>query len=131
MKIIDKIALIYIQDKKILVTKSKGKDVFYLPGGKRKNNETDMETLCREIKEELMVDIIPNSAIYYGIFYAEADGKSSNVLVKMTCYLADYEGKPQVDNEIDEICWLTYENIDNVSSVGRIVLYDLRHKGLL
>jgi 8-oxo-dGTP diphosphatase len=36
MKEIDKIALIIIQNGKILSTKSIGKNKFYIPGGKRK-----------------------------------------------------------------------------------------------
>lgn len=33
VKLIDKIALLYIVDGKILSTRSKGKDTYYLPGG--------------------------------------------------------------------------------------------------
>lgn len=48
---IDKIALIYIKDRKVLSSRSKGKDTYYLPGGKREGDETDQETLIREIIE--------------------------------------------------------------------------------
>ena len=57
MKEIDKIAFIYIKDSKILSTLSKGKDTYYIPGGKREENETDEETLIRECKEELTINI--------------------------------------------------------------------------
>jgi len=36
---IDKLAFILIKDKKTLVTKSKGKDVWYTPGGKEKGEK--------------------------------------------------------------------------------------------
>ena len=55
--VIDKIAWIHTKDGKVLSTLSRGKDVFYIPGGKREENETDEQTLVREIKEELDVDI--------------------------------------------------------------------------
>lgn len=58
---IDKIAWIYIQNRKILSTRSKGKDTFYLPGGKRETGESDVQTLTREIQEELSVDLLPES----------------------------------------------------------------------
>ena len=103
MKIIDKIALIELKDNKVLVTRSKGKDLFYIPGGKRKDGETDIDTLQREIEEELSVKVIPNSAVYFGTFYAEADGKENDILVKTTCYMADHTGNLNVDNEIDEM----------------------------
>ncbi len=38
---IDKIAYIRIENGKILSTRSKGKTKYYIPGGKRENNETD------------------------------------------------------------------------------------------
>ena len=38
MKEIDKIAFIYVKDGKILSTLSKGKDTYYIPGGKRYGN---------------------------------------------------------------------------------------------
>lgn len=47
---IDKIAFLYIKNNKILSTRSKGKEVFYIPGGKREGNESDLETLVREVK---------------------------------------------------------------------------------
>ena len=43
MKEIDKIALLYWKDGKILSTRSKGKDAYYFPGGKREGNETDVQ----------------------------------------------------------------------------------------
>lgn len=48
MELIDKLAWIYIKDKKILSTRSKGKDAWYIPGGKRELGESDHEALFRE-----------------------------------------------------------------------------------
>ena len=92
MKEIDKIAFIYLKDGKILSTLSKGKDTYYIPGGKRENGESDEQTLIRECKEELTINIKRNSIKYYGTFEAQAHGKSEGVLVKMTCYTADFDG---------------------------------------
>lgn len=39
MKVIDKIALIILENGKILSTKSFGKNKYYIPGGKRENND--------------------------------------------------------------------------------------------
>lgn len=128
---IDKIAWIYIKDKKILSTLSKGKDKYYIPGGKREKDENDMETLTREIKEELSVDINLDSVKYYGVFKAQAHGKSEGIIVKMSCYFAEYEGNLKVDNKISEIVWLTYEDIDKVSPVDKLIFEDLHTKGLL
>ncbi|WP_230406062.1 NUDIX hydrolase, partial [Plesiomonas shigelloides] len=84
--IIDKLAWILIRDGKLLTVRSKGKSLFYLPGGKREAGESDEQALLREIKEELDVDLIPETIKYIGTFEAQADGKSEGVTVKLTCY---------------------------------------------
>lgn len=131
MKEIDKIALIYIKDKKILTTLSKGKDTYYLPGGKREKNEKDEDTLVREYKEELTIDIDINSIKYYGTFEAQAHGKAEGIIVKMTCYIANFTGKIQPSSEIQEVRWLGYNDLNLISPVDRLIFKDLFENGLI
>ena len=131
MKEIDKIALIYIKDKKILTTLSKGKDTYYLPGGKREKNEKDEDTLVRESKEELTIDIDVNSIKYYGTFEAQAHGKAEGIIVKMTCYIANFTGKIQPSSEIQEVRWLGYNDLNLISPVDRLIFKDLFENGLI
>ena len=58
MDFIDKLAWIYIRDRRILSTRSKGKNAWYIPGGKKEQGETDKQALVREIKEELTLILI-------------------------------------------------------------------------
>ncbi len=132
MKEIDKIAFLYLKDGKILSTLSKGKDTYYIPGGKREGNETDEETLVRECKEELTIDINKDTIKYYGTFEAQAHGKAEGILVKMTCYMADFDGELKADSEIQEIKWLDYSNLDvKISPVDTLIFKDLYDKGLI
>ncbi len=131
MKEIDKVAYLYLKDGKILSTRSKGKDKYYIPGGKREGSETDIQTLVREIKEELCVDIDVTTAKFYGVFRAQAHGKAEGVIVKMTCYTADYIGELKADSEIAEIVWLTSDDMDSISPVDKLIFADLKEKGLL
>ena len=131
MAVIDKVAFLYLQDGKILSTRSKGKDKYYIPGGKREQGESDIETLVREVKEELSVDIVESSAKLYGVFEAQAHGKAEGVIVKMTCYTAEYTGELKADSEIAEIVWLTMADIESVSPVDKVIFADLHEKGLL
>lgn len=131
MKIIDKVALLYVKDGKILSTRSKGKDKYYLPGGKREGDEADLETLAREIREELSVDLVEATARFYGTFEAQAHGKEEGVLVKMTCYTTEFEGEPKADSEIAEVVWLTCRDMESVSPVDKLIFGDLRERGLL
>ncbi|MBR3151660.1 MAG: NUDIX domain-containing protein [Erysipelotrichaceae bacterium] len=131
MKLIDKIALIYLKDGKILTTLSKGKDTYYLPGGKREGSETDAETLIRELREELSIQILPETIVPYGIFEAQAHGKAEGVLVRMSCYTAEFEGELKPANEIAELDWFTYKDKERTSAVDQIIFDDLKQKGLL
>ena len=131
MKEIDKIALLYVKDGQILSTLSKGKDTYYLPGGKRELNETDEQTLIRECKEELTIDIKEDTIKYYGTFKAQAHGKAEGIIVKMTCYTAKFIGEMKPSSEIQEIRWLNYKDIDIISPVDKLIFKDLYEKGLL
>ncbi len=75
-KYIDKLAFIYIKDRKVLSTLSAGKDTWYIPGGKREEGESDLQALVREVKEELTVDILENTVKPYGVFQAQSHGKA-------------------------------------------------------
>ncbi|MEM6805524.1 MAG: NUDIX domain-containing protein [Bacteroidota bacterium] len=128
---IDKVAWILIQDQKVLSARSKGKDTFYLPGGKREKGESDEECLMREIREELSVEILSNSISLVGVFKDQAHGKAEGVEVKMTCYKADYKGDLAVSQEIEEMRWLGMKDMDIISPVDRQIFRYLYDKGEL
>jgi 8-oxo-dGTP diphosphatase len=128
---IDKIAWIRLEDGKILSTRSRGKDVYYLPGGKREPGETDVQTLVREIREELDVAITPDSAAHAGTFQAQAHGHATGIEVRMTCYTADYQGTLTPSSEVAELIWLTYANRDRVAPVDQLIFDHLHRTGRL
>ncbi len=86
---IDKIAWIHLTDGRVLAARSRGKDKFYLPGGKREPGESDAETLVREIREELGVEIDPASITPAGTFEGQAHGHPEGTIVHTTAYSAE------------------------------------------
>lgn len=130
-EVIDKIAWIYIVDGKVLGARSKGKDTYYFPGGKREPGESDAQTLVREIEEELSVQIIPETIAEFGSFEAPAHGKAEGVSVRMTCLTADFTGELSPASEIEELAWLTYEDKARVSAVSVMIMDKLREMKLL
>jgi len=128
---IDKLAWIEIQDKKILSTRSKGKTKWYIPGGKREAGESDETALIREIKEELNVDLLPESIHYYGTFSAQADGHAQGVEVKMQCYGASYLGTLKASSEIAELDWLDTGDMDRIAPVDVLIFNWLKSQNLL
>jgi len=129
---IDKLALILVHDRQQLVVRSKGKNVFFTPGGKREEGESDEDALCRECMEELSVEIARPSISPYGVFQAQAFGKPEGTSVRMTCYSAEYEGTLTPSSEIDELRWIDSScPYEDLSVTGIMILEDLKSKGLI
>lgn len=131
MRVIDKIAWIHIDDGRVLSTRSRGKSVWYIPGGKREPGETDLQTLAREIREELAVEVDVTRAAPAGVFEAQAHGHAEGVVVRMTCYTAPFSGTLAPAAEIEEMAWLTYADRVRTAPVDWLIFDDLRAKGLL
>ncbi len=128
---IDKLAWIHLANQRILSTRSKGKEVYYIPGGKREQGESDQEALVREIKEELSVDLEETSIAYLGTFKAQADGHPKGVMVQMTCYTAAYTGTLKAASEIEEMRWLQNSDRDKIAAVDQLIFNYLNEKGSL
>lgn len=128
---IDTLVYICLKEGRILSTRSKGKDTYYIPGGKREGDETDAQALIREVKEEVSVDLIPETIKYYGTFEAQAHGKPEGVIVRAACYTAEFIGELKPDSEKEEVIWMGYEGREKSSPVDKLVFDDLKQKGLL
>ncbi|MET8253648.1 NUDIX domain-containing protein [Micromonospora sp. NPDC005197] len=131
MREIDKVAWILIEDGRVLSTRSQGKDVWYLPGGKREPGESDLETLRREIDEELSVEVDVRSAVHLGTFSAQAHGHATGITVRMTCYQAGYRGLLRPASEIAEMAWLGYADRHRTSPVDQLIFDHLLAADLL
>ncbi|MCO6005792.1 NUDIX domain-containing protein [Actinoallomurus purpureus] len=131
MSFIDKVAWIRVEDGRVLSTRSRGKDAYYLPGGKREAGESDAQTLAREVEEELTVAIVPETVAHLGTYEAQAHGHPDGVKVRMTCYTGDYLGTITPSSEIEEVVWLSYADRDRVSPVDKLIFDALRASGHL
>ncbi|MEU7893728.1 NUDIX domain-containing protein [Nonomuraea sp. NPDC049152] len=129
--VIDKVAWVRLEGGKILSTRSRGKDTYYIPGGKREEGETDTETLLREIEEELTVAIQADTIAHLGVYEAQADSHPDGVLIRMSCYSGEYRGTLAPSSEIEEVVWLTYADRDRISPVDQLIFDDLKAAGLL
>jgi 8-oxo-dGTP diphosphatase len=128
---IDKLAWLYIEEKRLLAARSRGKVAYYIPGGKREPGESDQEALIREIREELSVDLLPGTIELAGEFKAQADGKPEGRMVRMTCYQAGFRGEIRAAAEIEEVVWIGYEDRERCSPVGKVILDWLKERGMI
>lgn len=127
--LIDKLGWVLVEDRKILCVRSKNKDLFYIPGGKRDKGESDLMALSREIREELQVTLKPESFRFLGSFEAQADEKPRGVMVRIRCYESEFTGTLKPASEIEEMKWLGFEDKLQVSAAGRLVFDQLRQEG--
>lgn len=128
---IDKLALLLIKNQNILLARSRGNDTYYIPGGKREEGESDHEALIREIKEEISIDLIPNSILYANTFTTKAHNKPEDTVVKMTCYFSSYTGNIVENSEIEETLWASSQTNVQCSPATLLIINWLKLKELI
>lgn len=127
--VIDSLSWVLVRDRRLLTVRTRGKEKFYLPGGKREAGESDVECLCREIREELGVELDPRSFRLFAVLDELADGYTDGRRVHMTAYTAHHRGELTAGWEIAEIAWLTSAEADRCPPAGRRVLGMLAQQG--
>jgi len=130
--LIDTVAWVRVEHGRILCARPRGKDVFYIPGGKREDGEDDLQVLLREIAEELTVTLLPGTVRHAGTYEAPEPGSlPDEVTVRMSCYTGDYAGTLAASSEIDEIAWFSYADRPRVPPVDQLLFDDLNAAGEL
>ena len=122
---IHKAAGIIIKDRRLLVERSKGKDVFVAPGGKLELGETSTQAVIRELKEEFQLDISENDLEEFGTFYAEAAGShNTGKKLRMDVFIVKGASEIVPDSEVEEIRWISSEIPADIE-VGSIFAHDV------
>ena len=125
---VDTVAWVRLENGRILCARPHGKDIFYIPGGKREGAESDLQTLLREITEELAVELRPETVAHVGTYEA---GQADGAVVRMSCYFGDYTGTLTASGEIDELAWFGYADRPRVPAVDQLLFDDLNASGEL
>jgi uncharacterized protein (TIGR00730 family) len=128
---IDALAWLHVRDRRLLMVRSKGKQLFYLPGGKREPGESDVLALTREINEELTVNLRPETFTFVRAISAVADGFDDGRQVNMVCYSAEHDGDLAPAAEIEELTWTTSADADRCPPAGQQVLGYLHSMGTI
>lgn len=130
--LIDTVAWVRVENGWILCARPRGKNVFYIPGGKREGTESDLQTLLREITEELAVTLLPGTVRHVGTYEADQPGDHPDgTVVRMSCYTGDYSGTLAASSEIDEFAWFSYADRPRVPPVDQLLFDDLKDAGQL
>lgn len=104
---IRKVGLLTMRDGRVLLcrTRKHGKPLI-LPGGKRESGESSMETLLRELREELgEVELL--EPVSLGVFVATSAGakRGNPQNVEIELFGGQLSGEPKASSEIAELVW--------------------------
>lgn len=106
-----KIGLAVLDGERVLLVKKRDSDVYILPGGKPEQGETDVETLSREIDEELGCSIASDRLLFLGTFSDVVAG-TPGTRVTIRLYAGTLVGTPSPHSEIDSLLWWTRSNFE-------------------
>lgn len=97
-------ALISRRDGKILLVRKQGSPIFMQPGGKIEVHETPIMALCRELQEELNLDVNPADPVYLGSFSAPA-ANEPGFIVTAELFQLDVSETMVPSAELEEVLW--------------------------
>jgi 8-oxo-dGTP diphosphatase len=95
-----------LRDGRMLAVRARGRDRFFLPGGKPEPGERPEHALVREVAEELSVALDADTIELLGTVEAAAHGYPSGSRVRLGCYRAHGTGDPVPSAEVEEVAWL-------------------------
>lgn len=126
-------AAVFIKDSKILLEKRRDDEDNYagfwaLPGGHNRKGETLQQTLKREMKEELNIEVTEDKFI--GKF-KDKDPTSKKMYAHNAFLCMEWEGKIKKTKEQKKIEWVELKNIKSLEKIRPIDLKILKKAGLL
>lgn len=121
---------ILINKGKVLLIKSVH-GIYGFPKGHVENNETEIETVIREVKEETNLDIVIDKNKRFAISYIVKGAINKDVIYYIARPKDNIDIKIQ-EEEVSEAIWVdindveNYLEFDNIKELCREVLYKLR-----
>ena len=126
---IHKVGAVLLREGGLLVVRKEGTKAFIAPGGRREPGEEALDTLRRELSEELSVELA--TATFFGQFSDVA--AFENIPITMDVFLVTILGEPKASAEIAEIRWVSdgLNKLPLGSILSAHVIPELQRRGLL
>lgn len=121
---IHKAAGVLLRDRKFLVARSRGKNIFVAPGGKLEQGESLIEALQRELREELGIEVRSSDLREMGTFYAAAAGQESAYLQMDVFFVDVWKGEITPSAEVEELLWINSAPPAGIE-IGSVFLHDV------
>ncbi|MFH1399841.1 MAG: NUDIX domain-containing protein [Candidatus Woesearchaeota archaeon] len=130
MKQITKVGMAIIDNHKLLVVKEKGWQLFGVPGGTIKENETEIQCLTREMQEELQIR--PKSMRFLGS-YSDSAMNEPSTIINIKLYQVKPNSIPRKTPEILDMKW--FDSNSDINLLGPCdrnkIIPDLVKRGII
>jgi 8-oxo-dGTP pyrophosphatase MutT (NUDIX family) len=127
-------AIAYVRDRRLLMVTARGRDVYYMPGGKIDPGETALEAAVREAREETGLELDPGRL--HPLFtvttqaHGEPDGRQVEMQVFGVAALVAGEA-PRSAGEVDAVHWVTTADTHRCPPAGVDTLRRVAGLGLI
>jgi 8-oxo-dGTP diphosphatase len=115
-------AIALIRDRRVLMVTARGRDVWFMPGGKIDPGETEAAAAAREAEEEVGVRIAPADLDHLFTVLIQAHGEPLGRLVRMSVFGAESADEPAPGNEVTTVHWATSADASRCPPAGVEVL---------
>ncbi|WEO77577.1 NUDIX domain-containing protein [Cryobacterium sp. SO2] len=124
-------AIALIRDRRVLMVTARGRDVWFMPGGKIDPGETEADAAAREAWEEVALRLDPTSLVPLFTVLIQAHGEPEGRLVRMAVFGADTADNPAASAEVSALHWATAADAHRCPPAGAEVLARLQASGLI
>lgn len=123
-----------IKDRKLLMTFSRNKECYYLPGGKLDAGESSAAALLRELQEELDITLTESDLQFETHITAPAYGEAGGTMMEQDCYMIMTDINPKPAAEIGALKYfrlMDYLMEEQQAPGAVMILKHLKQKGII
>lgn len=117
--------LLVVKNNELLLTYSRNKQAWYLPGGKVDVGESSIQALVREVYEELAVRLDEKKLTYYYHITADAYGEE-NLIMEQDCFRYPSLENVKASMEIEAVAYFSLASYkkENIQVEGVLMAFD-------
>lgn len=124
-------AIALVRERRVLMVTARGRDVYYMPGGKIDPGETAAEAAAREAFEEVALRLDPAGLEELFEVRTLAHGEPEGRHVRMAVFRATTDASPEPSAEVGAVHWVTTADAHRCPPAGREVLTRLANASLI